>query len=279
MIELIQKRLDSYKATGPVDEEQATREILQEVALYSLWRTGFFEVAAFQGGTSLRILHGLPRFSEELDFILKAPDPDFEWQPYLDKLLSGLQAFGLQSEALDKSRMDQRVVSTQLDLAFFRGHEDQKLKIKLEIDVNPPEGSGYDYSYLDFPLDFEVCHQDLSSNFSLKFHALLCRPWLKGRDWYDFNWYVKQNIQPNFAHLQAALYQYGPWEGQALTIDEDWLVHTLLEKVAAINWTEAAEDVARFLNAAEQQSLKLWSERFFSKKVEGLRQAIEGSTA
>jgi len=282
MIELIQKRLDSYKATGPVEEEQATKEILQEVALYSLWRAGFFEVAAFQGGTSLRILHGLPRFSEDLDFILKEPDPDFDWNIYLDKLLSGLQEFGLQSEALDKSRMDQRVkkavlkdnsVSNQLNLAFYDGRHDQKLKIKLEIDVNPPEGSGYDYSYLDFPLDFEVCHQDLSSNFSLKIHALLCRRYLKGRDWYDFNWYVKQNIQPNFVHLQAALYQYGPWEGQTLTVDNNWLNKTLLEKVAAINWTEAAKDVSRFLNAAEQQSLKLWSEKFFSKKVGALRQA------
>jgi predicted nucleotidyltransferase component of viral defense system len=280
MIELIQKRLDSYKATGPVEEEQATREILQEVALYSLWRAGFFEVAAFQGGTSLRILHGLPRFSEELDFILKEPDPDFDWNIYLDKLLSGLQEFGLQSEALDKSRMDQRVrkallkdnsVSNQLDLAFYRGHKDKKLTIKLEIDVNPPEGSGYDYSYLDFPLDFEVCHQDLGSNFSLKIHALLCRPYLKGRDWYDFNWYVKQGVQPNFTHLQGALYQYGPWEGQTLTIDKDWLISTLLEKVATVNWAEAAEDVARFLTAAERQSLRLWSERFFNKKVEDLR--------
>jgi len=283
MIELIQTRLDSYKATGPVEEEQATKEILQEVALYSLWRAGFFDVAAFQGGTSLRILHGLPRFSEDLDFILKEPDPDFDWNIYLEKLLAGLQEFGLQSEALDKSRMDQRVkkavlkdnsVTNQLDLAFYGGHEDQKLKIKLEIDVNPPEGSGFDYSYLDFPLDFEVCHQDLSSNFSLKIHALLCRQYLKGRDWYDFNWYVKQSIQPNFAHLQAALYQYGPWTGQKLAIDKDWLINTLLEKVAAINWNEAAEDVARFLNAAEQQSLKLWSERFFNKKVEDLRQVI-----
>ena len=283
MIELIQTRLDSYKATGPVEEEQATKEILQEVALYSLWRTGFFDVAAFQGGTSLRILHGLPRFSEDLDFILKEPDPDFDWNIYLEKLLAGLQEFGLQSEVLDKSCMDQRVkkavlkdnsVTNQLDLAFYGGHEDQKLKIKLEIDVNPPEGSGFDYSYLDFPLDFEVCHQDLSSNFSLKIHALLCRQYLKGRDWYDFNWYVKQSIQPNFAHLQAALYQYGPWKGQKLTIDKDWLINTLLEKVAAINWNEAAEDVARFLNAAEQQSLKLWSERFFNKKVEDLRQVI-----
>ena len=280
MIELIQRRLDSYKATGPVEDEQATREILQEVALYALWRAGFFEVAAFQGGTSLRILHGLPRFSEALDFILKEPDPDFDWNTYLEKMSGGLQEFGLQSEALDKSRMDQRVkkallkdnsVSNQLDLAFYRGHKDKKLTIKLEIDVTPPEGSGYDYSYLDFPLDFEVCHQDLSSNLSLKIHALLCRPWLKGRDWYDFNWYVKQGVQPNFTHLQGALYQYGPWEGQTLTIDKDWLISTLLEKVATVNWAEAAEDVARFLNAAEQQSLRLWSERFFNKKVEDLR--------
>jgi len=280
MIELIQRRLDSYKAAGPVEEEQATREILQEVALYALWRAGFFEVAAFQGGTSLRILHGLPRFSEALDFILKKPDPDFDWNTYLEKMSGGLQEFGLQSEALDKSRMDQRVkkallkdnsVSNQLDLAFYRGHKDKKLTIKLEIDVNPPEGSGYDYSYLDFPLDFEVCHQDLSSNLSLKIHALLCRPWLKGRDWYDFNWYVKQGVQPNFTHLQGALYQYGPWEGQTLTIDKDWLISTLLEKVATVNWAEAAEDVARFLTAAERQSLRLWSERFFNKKVEDLR--------
>jgi hypothetical protein len=280
MIELIQRRLDSYKAAGPVEEEQATREILQEVALYALWRAGFFEVAAFQGGTSLRILHGLPRFSEALDFILKEPDPDFDWNTYLEKMSGGLQEFGLQSEALDKSRMDQRVkkallkdnsVSNQLDLAFYRGHKDKKLTIKLEIDVTPPEGSGYDYSYLDFPLDFEVCHQDLSSNLSLKIHALLCRPWLKGRDWYDFNWYVKQGVQPNFTHLQGALYQYGPWEGQTLTIDKDWLISTLLEKVATVNWAEAAEDVARFLTAAERQSLRLWSERFFNKKVEDLR--------
>jgi len=280
MIELIQRRLDSYKATGPVEDEQATREILQEVALYALWRAGFFEVAAFQGGTSLRILHGLPRFSEALDFILKEPDPDFDWNTYLEKMSGGLQEFGLQSEALDKSRMDQRVkkallkdnsVSNQLDLALYRGHKDKKLTIKLEIDVNPPEGSGYDYSYLDFPLDFEVCHQDLSSNLSLKIHALLCRPWLKGRDWYDFNWYVKQGVQPNFTHLQGALYQYGPWEGQTLTIDKDWLISTLLEKVATVNWAEAAEDVARFLTAAERQSLRLWSERFFNKKVEDLR--------
>ncbi|MES9951027.1 MAG: nucleotidyl transferase AbiEii/AbiGii toxin family protein [Candidatus Thiodiazotropha sp.] len=279
MIELIQQRLDGYRTTNPVEEQQAIKEILQEVTLYNLWRAGFFEVAAFQGGTSLRILHGLPRFSEDLDFILKVPDPDFKWYPYLEKLLSGLQEFGLHSEALDRSRMDRRVkkallkdnsVCNQLDLAFYRGSEHQKLKIKLEIDVDPPEGSGFDYTYLDFPLDFEVCHQDLSSNFSLKVHALLCRPYIKGRDWYDFNWYVKQNIQPNYAHLQAALYQYGSWEHQVLMVNREWLIHALLEKAAAIDWTMAADDVVHFLNTADQQSLQLWSNRFFRSKIERL---------
>ena len=282
MIELIQQRLDSYKASNPVAEEQATKEILQELALYSLWRAGFFEVAAFQGGTSLRILHKLPRFSEDLDFILKQPDPKFEWGGYLDQLLKGLEEFGLQSEVLDKSQIAKNIkkallkdnsVTNQLSLAFYQGHPDRKLNIKLEIDINPPDGSHFEYSYLDFPLDFEICHQDLSSNFSLKIHALLCRPYLKGRDWYDFNWYVKQNIRPNLPLLQAALIQYGPWKGQEIEIDADWLNHTLLEKVAAIDWSEATQDVERFLNTTEKESLKLWSSRFFNKKVERLSAA------
>jgi len=279
MIELIQQQLDSYQAGNPVEEEQATKEILQEVVLYVLWRAGFFEAAAFQGGTSLRILHKLPRFSEDLDFILKEPDALFNWGDYLGHLVAGLEEFGLQPEVLDKSRMDQNVrkallkdnsISNQLDLRFYQGHANQKLKIKLEIDINPPAGSGYEYSYLDFPLDYEVCHQDLSSNFALKIHALLCRPYLKGRDWYDFNWYVKKKTIPNLAHLQAALQQYGPWEGERLNVDVEWLYKALSEKIATIDWEEAAQDVEYFLNVAEKQSLKLWSERFFQSKLQQL---------
>ena len=110
-----------------------------------------------------------------------------------------------------------------MNLSFYRGHAGRKLNIKLEIDINPPGGSGYDYTYLDFPLDFEVCHQDLSSNFALKIHPLLCRTYLKGRDWYNFSRYVTQKVQPNLPHLQAALYQYGPWAGWPVTVDNNWL--------------------------------------------------------
>lgn len=109
MIDLIRQRLASYNAGNAVGEEQANKEILQEVALYLLWRGGFFEIAAFQGGTSLRILHQLPRFSEDLHFILQQPSVVFDWGRYLQPLLTGLTEFGLQSEVLDKSRMDRRV--------------------------------------------------------------------------------------------------------------------------------------------------------------------------
>jgi predicted nucleotidyltransferase component of viral defense system len=276
LIDLIRQRLASYKAKNALEEEQATKEILQEVALYLLWRAGLFETAAFQGGTSLRILHKMPRFSEDLDFILQIPNPAFDWGRYLEPLLTGLTEFGLQSEVLDKSKMDRNIreavlkndsVSHQLNLRFNQGNNSRTLKIKLEIDINPPAGSTFAYTYLDFPLDFEVCHQDLPSNFALKIHALLCRPYLKGRDWYDFSWYVKQNIRPNLPHLQAAIDQLGPWKGRQPEVGAQWLVDRLNEKIATIDWKAAAADVERFLGPTERESLKLWSARFFSSKA------------
>ena len=280
MIEIIQQKLDSYKVSNPVEEEQATKEIMQEIALYGLWRAGFFKVAAFQGGTSLRILHGLPRFSEDLDFMLQTPDREFDWSGYLAKLLECFEEYGLQSEALPKGRMDRAVRTAvlknhsfvnQLNLRFYKGHADRKITIKLEVDANPSAGSVYGYTYLDFPTDFEVCHQDLPSNFALKIHALLCRPYLKGRDWYDFNWYIRKEVSPNLPHLRNALVQYGPWEGQdSLAIDKDWVRTELQNRIDKIDWTAAAGDVAPFLKAGEQETLTLWGARFFATKLEKL---------
>jgi predicted nucleotidyltransferase component of viral defense system len=276
LIDLIRQRLATYNAQNALEEEQATKEILQEVALYLLWRGGFFEVAAFQGGTSLRILHRLPRFSEDLDFLLQQPNAAFDWGRYLKPMLAGFTEFGLESEVLDKSKMDRNIraalvkhdsIGNQLNLKFNRGRNTPTLKIKLEIDVNPPAGSGFAYTYLDFPLDFEVCHQDLPSNFALKIHALLCRPYLKGRDWYDFNWYIRQNVRPNLAHLQSALDQLGPWKGQHPILNMPWVIDQLQNKIATIDWKAATEDVERFLGAAERDSLKLWSARFFNARA------------
>ena len=279
MIDLIQKRLSSYKAKGPIEEENALKGIVQEIMLFALWQAEFFEVAAFQGGTSLRVLHGLSRFSEDIDFILRKPDPVFSWRPYLENLIEICKEFGIELEALDKNHMDRNVkaalikansIANQLNLSFMDNQKQPNLKIKLEIDCNPPAGSGFEYAYLDFPVDFEVCHQDLSSNFALKTHALLCRPYLKGRDWYDFNWYIAQKVTPNLLLLQNALFQYGPYKEQDLKIDNDWLMNALSEKISSINWERAVADVARFLKPVEQKSLKLWGEKFFLDKLSKL---------
>ena len=101
----------------------------------------------------------------------------------------------------------------------------------------------------------------------MKIHALLCRPYVKGRDWYDFNWYVARGITPNLVLLKNALMQYGPWQGQNLTVDHVWLIKAMGEKIAEMNWQEAAADVERFLRPIEQSSLKLWSKRFYMSKL------------
>jgi len=283
MIDLIQKRLAKYKVVGPIEEENALKEILQEILLFSLWQADFFEVAAFQGGTSLRILHGLPRFSEDIDFILIEPDPAFSWKPYLESLIETCKEFGIAPEALDKNHMDRNVkaalikdnsIANQLNLGFIDNQSDRTLKIKLEIDCNPPAGSDCEYTYLDFPVDFEVCHQDMSSNFALKTHALLCRPYLKGRDWYDFGWYIAEEVTPNLLLLKNALDQYGPWKGKELNVDRKWLAKVLGDKIASIDWQAAAADVERFLKPVEQRSLSLWGEKFYMSKLNKLNNLL-----
>ena len=280
MIDLIQAKLSAYNATNRVEEENATKEIMQEIALYALWKADFFERAVFQGGTSLRILHGLTRFSEDLDFMLLMPDPDFAWSAYLEQVMETFSSFGIVPEALPKGKMDTRIraalikdnsIAGQLDLAFADGRTDKKIKIKLEIDVQPPAHSKDAWTFLDFPVDHEVRHQDLASNFALKIHALLCREYLKGRDWYDFSWYVSKGVSLNFEHLSAALVQFGPWKDNDLAnVDAAWLKRELEEKIQTIDWDEAKNDVRRFMRPDELKSLDLWSQRFFSAKLQKL---------
>ncbi|WP_337848237.1 nucleotidyl transferase AbiEii/AbiGii toxin family protein [Sphingomonas sp.] len=284
MIEMLQKKLRDYGATNAVEEANATKEILQEIALYALWRADFFDIALFQGGTSLRILHGLPRFSEDLDFLLRAPNPDFQWSPYLSALVEIFSQFGLRLEAQPKDKMDRAVreailkddsIASQLNLSFAGSGRARTIKIKLEIDTNPPAGSGEASTFLDFPADYEVRHQDLASNFALKIHALLCRSYLKGRDWFDFSWYVANGPSPNLPLLAGALHQAGPWQDQPdLQIDDAWMLATLKAKITSVDWDAAAADVSRFLRPAEAKSLSLWSERFFQGKLDQLARGL-----
>jgi predicted nucleotidyltransferase component of viral defense system len=279
MIELLQQRLAQYVIDGAEQQEQALKEMLQELTLYALWREGFFNIAAFQGGTCLRIFHGLPRFSEDLDFILQSPDPVFSWAGILQRVAAILAEFGIVAELVDRTRADRAVrqamlkddsLGGQLNLKFTDLPPGRKLRIKLEVDTNPPAGSAWDQRFHDFPTDFAVLVQDLPSNFALKIHALLCRPYTKGRDWYDLLWYVRNDTLPNLALLQNALQQAGPFAEGNVEVDVEWLRQALLKKIRSLDWKEATRDVEPFLSAMERRSLAFWGVPLFSERVQQL---------
>lgn len=272
MIELLQDRLARYLVSGLAEQDQALKEMLQEMILYALWRNDFFEAAAFQGGTCLRILYGLPRFSEDLDFILKSPNRAFRWSKTLAGVAEVLEEFGVTVEVVDRSRADHAVqmamlkddsLGGQLELQFIDSAPRRKLRVKLEVDTNPPSGSGWEQRFHDFPTEFMVLAQDLASNFALKLHAVLCGPYVKGRDWYDFLWYVRRSTMPNLVHLQHALEQAGPFAGQGVTVDAGWLEQALIDRIQALNWTQAVRDVEPFLAPTERRSLGLWGPALF----------------
>ncbi|WP_376694312.1 nucleotidyl transferase AbiEii/AbiGii toxin family protein [Wenzhouxiangella sp. EGI_FJ10409] len=279
MIELLQQRLAAYQAADGLAEEQALKEILQELVLYALWRNGFFEQAAFQGGTSLRILYGLPRFSEDMDFILIEPDDSFAWRSVAAGIEEVLLEFGVTIELTEPRQAQGAVRRTMvkddslaglLQLGFRDGAPGRKLRVKLEIDTRPPLGSGWERHFPDFPADFLVVSQDLPSNFALKLHALLCRPYLKGRDWFDFLWYVRRGVQPNLKHLGNALEQYGAWAGRGVHVEPAWLKQALGDKIEDIDWSAAAKDVEPFLSESERHSLQLWGREMFRDRLNRL---------
>jgi hypothetical protein len=277
-VQLIQQKLLSYQCQTVLEQENALKEIAQEIALMALSRAGFFRVAAFQGGTCLRILYGLERFSEDLDFVLEKPDKNFDWSPYIAGMQEEFSAYGYHLEVSQKASLDKALkvaflkadsVGGLLLLKDARSNR-PKMQIKLEIDANPPLGSGYELKYLDFPLAFSVQTQDLPSLFAGKCHALLCRDYIKGRDWYDFLWYVAKEVRPNLTLLGPALEQSGPWQGQSISVSPQWFLRKLKTKITAIHWLEARRDVARFLRPRELPSLELWSKDFFLSRLEKL---------
>ena len=272
-IKIIQQRLLNYKCKTDLEEQQAIREITQEVVLAALGRGDFFKHALFQGGTCLRIFYGLNRFSEDMDFILRHPSTDFQLKSHLRNLTDELSAYGYNIEIIDRNKMDSAVKSAflkdnSLGKVIDLRHRNQigqtaKIRIKLEVDTNPPAGSGHELKYLDFPFVSTVTVQDKPSLLAGKLHAILCRKYVKGRDWYDFIWYTSQNIGINFKFLTSAMNQQGPWQNQNIKIDSQWILTELENKIISLDWDRAKEDVRRFIRSEEQPSLDLWCKELF----------------
>jgi predicted nucleotidyltransferase component of viral defense system len=271
--DVLKRRIEEYSPENTIEQENVLQETMQHYVLASLSRSGFFSEAMFHGGTCLRIIYETNRFSEDLDFLLKNPDSDFRWQYYLDKVCRDCDREGIEFSLIDKSKTDTVVQKAflktdsigkiiSLNLPFDR-HTKKKIRIKLEIDTNPPSGSGFETSYITFPSISPITTQTLESGFSTKAHALLCRKYIKGRDWYDYIWYISQKIQPDLKLLENALFQQGPWSGKAITVTKEWFVNAIEEAIRGIDWKVARQDVQRFLPMNEQRNIREWSTDFF----------------
>ena len=278
MNEAVASMLRRYDCRSAGDYQHALREILQEIALLGLWRSKFFDKAAFYGGTALRILYGLDRFSEHLDFSLLSPAPDFDLGPHLDALQKELGAFGFDVSVEQRHKSEESPVLS----AFLKAETIKQflvievaeevlrqiprgklLKIRIEIDTNPPPGFNTRTSYLLQPIPFALRVYDLPDLFAGKMHAILCRRWknrVKGRDWYDLVWYAANHPELHLAHLEQRMRQSGDWSvSEALT--QEAFRTELFTAIDKLDVDQARKEVEPFVK--NSGSLTIWSRDFF----------------
>ena len=274
MNNLIEQRLSRYSIKTQDDEANAVKEINQEIILYALSTTKFFDHVHFCGGTALRIIYGLERFSEDLDFTLNIPDENFNFDNYMSDVLNVLKQYGLDmkiKKAKDNTFVKKRELKKDSEKWQLSFPSLEKVVIKLEIDANPPEGAIYTDKILDFPILHKISIGTIETLFAGKMHALLCRDFVKGRDWYDFLWYVKNNHAINYDLLQHALFQMGPYKGKNIpNFDKEFVKTELSNKIENLDWSKAKSDVERFIKPEEVKSLDLWSVDLFLSRVEQL---------
>jgi len=286
MNDAISRMLSRYDCQKVEDYIVALREILQEVALLGLWRSKFFEKGAFYGGTALRILYGLDRFSEDLDFSLLKSPPDFDLTKYIQALQTEIRSFGFEITVDSREKKTSNPVqsafikaNTWQQLIFIEATEEiirevpkgQVLKIKLEVDTDPPVGFETEVRYLLHPIPFAVRSYVLSDLFASKMHAVMFRSWksrVKGRDWYDLVWFVTNYPELHLSHLEKRMIQTGDWEeGKALTAEHFFsLFHHVIETV---DIKKAQKEVENFIKNPD--SVAIWSKDFFHQISRGIK--------
>ena len=279
----IQRMLQRYSRDTIEENVFALREVLQQLALLGLWRSKFFEQAAFYGGTAIRILYGLDRYSEDLDFSLLAPERDFSLSRYGSALERELAGFGFEvsfepvrksqesaiESAFIKTNTLKQMVVIEADRRMLRGlQSDQKLKIRLEVDVDPPGGFETESKPILQPVPFAVRTYTLPDLFAGKMHALLCRRWrnrVKGRDWYDFVWYVANYPRLRLSHLEQRMRQSGDYTNER-ALGPDAFREMILEAVGALDIKRAREEVLPFV--VDLRTVEIWSADFFRSLID-----------
>lgn len=287
MNNIIEQMLSKYEIHNTNDEVNALKEIIQEIVLSGLARGGFFDVAAFYGGTALRIFYKLDRFSEDLDFSLVSPKKDFLLSKYFIYIEKELEAYGLNLEISTKQkRIDSNIASAFVKgdtlehiLKFFPRTENHQynhilknIKIKFEVDINPSEGATFEEQYKLLPSPHQIKLFDKESLFAGKIHVLLCRNWktrTKGRDLYDYVFFLANNVDVNLELLKNKLIDSGYIVSNS-NFDLEVLKELLIKRFKEIDYSEAKEDVMPFIKNTD--SLNIWNEDFFvsiTKKLNG----------
>ncbi len=262
------KMIEQMLARYPQEErDHAIREVMQEIALAGLQRAGFFDKAAFYGGTCLRIFYDLPRFSEDLDFSLLAPEAGFSLTPYFKALEEEFAAWGFEVQIKQRKKsVESAVVSAFLkkDTSLYdvQVTGQRTLKIKFEVDTDPPAGFAVEERLLVQPYSFYVKCYALPDLYAGKMHALLFRRWknrVKGRDWFDFEWYVQNRTPVNLGHLEQRARQSGDWQGGELSADD--FRKMLAARIESLDVVSAKNDVRTFVRSPE--ALDIWSVSYF----------------
>jgi predicted nucleotidyltransferase component of viral defense system len=278
---------DWIQEYDPKNEEEilsALREIMQEITLAALSRTDFFEKAAFYGGTALRIFYGLDRYSEDLDFSLLKYNPDFSIEPYFNDILSEFNSLGLNVSIREKKKTKR----TAVDSAFLKAEtiwqeivlediiketgvrSNKTLKIKIEVDRQPPLGFKTEEKLLLRPFSFYVKCFTKPSLFAGKMHALLFRKWqhrVKGRDWYDLEWYIKKKIPLDINHFLARANDTGDWPYDHISHEQ--IIDLLVSKINSVSFDNIKEDIVRFIE--DDSVLDIWSPHYFIDLTEKIK--------
>jgi len=272
---IIEQMLQKYNPQSQNELINALKEIFQEVTLLGLYRGDFFKEAVFYGGTSLRILYGLERFSEDLDFSLLQKDPEFVIEKYFPYIEGEFEALGIPVSLTKKIKRG----SGNIDSAFLKNdtaiytlgievkgiesiHSGVKLKIKIEVDTNPPLKFQSESKTLLLPITFNVRTMTLPNLYAGKMHALLFRTWknrVKGRDWFDFEWYVKKGIRLNLEHLRQRMIESGNLKQQPL--NKEKFQDLLNTKIDSLNIEQAINEVSPFVK--DQSLFDFWSKDYF----------------
>lgn len=274
---ILEQMVESYQPKNNEEKRNVVKEVMQEITLCALSKAGFFDVAAFYGGTALRIFYGLDRFSEDLDFSLMTKNQDFDLSTYVPTLKLLVQSFGLNVDV----EIKHKTLDSAIQSAFLKGdtieqfllfypndlvtgiNKNEKVKIKFEIDTMPAGLATYETKYRLLPMPYSIKLYDEASLFSGKIHAVICRSWksrVKGRDLYDYVFYLTRNTRFNLEHLREKLME-SHIISQEDKFDVDFVKTLLIVRFDEIDFNDEKKDVLPFIK--DTSVLDIWSKEFF----------------